>query len=225
MSFTIIWLIAGWSAILPFRRPSRPGPFYQCIAVSKTSDPVAGGWWLYALQVDPLNPTWIGDYPKFGLWPDAYYLSVNLFDGPTLAFEGVRVYALPRNDMINGTGAPNTGAVAFSITATDIGAAYSLNPAGFRTGDPPPAGAPEYFLAIDSPATGGVPLNQVHAWRFHVDFVTPANSTFGVGAGHTANGEITVNTFVDAFTTLLPIVPRTEQQWPANASIRSAIKS
>lgn len=177
-----------------------PGPFYQCIAVSKTSDPVAGGWWLYALQVDPLNPTWIGDYPKFALWPDAYYLSVNLFDGPTLAFEGVRVFALPRNDMINGTGAPNTGAVAFSITAADIGAAYSLQPAGFRTGDPPPAGTPAYFLAIDSPATGGVPLTLVHAWRFHVDFVTPANSTFGVGAGHTANAEITVNTFVDAFT-------------------------
>src|SRR6266404_5370568 len=30
-----------------------PGPFCQCIGVSKTSDPVAGGWWLYAIQVDP----------------------------------------------------------------------------------------------------------------------------------------------------------------------------
>ena len=39
-------------------------------------------------------------------------------------------------------------------------------------------------LAIDSPATGGVTLTQVHARFFHVDFATPANSTFGVGASH-----------------------------------------
>jgi len=49
------------------------GPFYQCIGVSQTGDPVSGGWFLYAVQHDPANPTWIGDYPKFAFWPDAYY--------------------------------------------------------------------------------------------------------------------------------------------------------
>ena len=29
-----------------------PGPFYQCFAVSQTSDPVAGGWFLYAVRID-----------------------------------------------------------------------------------------------------------------------------------------------------------------------------
>ena len=53
-------------------------------------------------------------------------------------------------------------------------------------------------LAIDSPANGGVTLTQVHARFFHVDFVTPANSTFGVGANHAPNAEITVNGFIDA---------------------------
>ena len=63
-----------------FAFPSFPGvSFYQCVGVSKTSDPVSGGWWLYAIQVDPSNPTFLGDYPKFGLWPDAYYFSVNMF--------------------------------------------------------------------------------------------------------------------------------------------------
>ena len=28
------------------------GPFYECIAVSQTGDPVAGGWYFYALQAD-----------------------------------------------------------------------------------------------------------------------------------------------------------------------------
>ncbi len=55
-------------------------------------------------------------------------------------------------------------------------------------------------LAIDSPNTGGVSLTQVHARFFHVDFGTPANSTFGVGANHTPNAEITVDPFIDAFT-------------------------
>src|SRR5262249_9453069 len=76
---------------------------------------------------------------------------------------------------------------------------YSFVAANFRTGDPPPTGRDEMFLAIDSPATGGVTLTQVHARFFHVDFANPGNATFGVGANHTPNAEITVDPFVDAF--------------------------
>ncbi|HJT82069.1 MAG TPA: hypothetical protein VJ719_12810, partial [Chthoniobacterales bacterium] len=182
-----------------FAFPDNGNTNYQCIGVSKTNNPVSGGWWLYALQVDPTHPTWIGDYPKFGLWPDAYYLSVNLFDANS-NFQGVRVYALPRAAMLNGTGAPtNVGAISFPITAATLGDIYSLVPATFRAGNPPPPGTPEYFMAINSSATAGTVENQVFAWRFHVDFATPANSTFGVGAGHTPNGIVTVDGFVDAF--------------------------
>lgn len=193
-----------------FAYPSFPGAlFYQCVGVSKTADPVAGGWWLYAIQVDPANPTYIGDYPKFGLWPDAYYFSVNTFSDPS-TFTGVRVFALPRSAMINGTGAPNPGAVAFSITPANLGDTYSLVPASFRTGSAPPAGQPEYFMAVNSSAVSGTVENQVFAWRFHVDFVTPANSTFGVGAGHTPDATVAVNNFVDAFVgASSAIVPQT----------------
>ncbi len=128
-----------------FAFPAFPGTsFYQCIGVSKTSDPVAGGWWLYALQVDPANPSFLGDYPKFGLWPDAYYLSVNLFSNST-TFNGVRVFALPRSAMINGAGAPNPGAVAFTIDPATLGNTYSLVPATFRTGSAPPGGRARIF--------------------------------------------------------------------------------
>lgn len=41
----------------------------QCIAVSRTADPVAGGWFLYDFPTSFTN-----DYPKFGVWPDAYYM-------------------------------------------------------------------------------------------------------------------------------------------------------
>ena len=28
------------------------GPYYECVAVSKTGDPVTGGWWLYGIQAE-----------------------------------------------------------------------------------------------------------------------------------------------------------------------------
>jgi hypothetical protein len=175
------------------------GPFYQCIGVSKTSDPVAGGWYLYGVQVDPANPTWLGDYPKFGMWPDAYYLTMNMFINNT-TLGGVRVYALDRNSMINGG---PTNAVGFTVLPAVLGDQYSFVPASVRTGNPPPAGQPEWLMSVNSPSTGGVVQTQVFVRRFHVDFVTPANSTLGVTSGngaHDADGIITVNSFIDGFT-------------------------
>jgi hypothetical protein len=192
------WVVTDFA--FSFSGPNPVGPFYECIAVSKTSDPVAGGWWLYALQTDPSD---LADYPKFGLWPDAYYFSVNLFSGFT--FDAVRVFALDRSAMINGA---NPNAVTFTIDAATLGDAYSLVPATFRTGTAPAAGTPEYFLAINSPATGGTVENQVFAWRFHVDFNTPTSSTFGVGPAHSPNGTIAVDNFVDAFTNTSDIIPQ-----------------
>jgi hypothetical protein len=187
-----------------FAFPDFPGsgPFYECIGVSQTVNPVSGGWHLYALQIDPANPTQLGDYPKFALWNNpqpggAYFLTVNLFTNNT-TFHGVRVFALDRASMI--TGGP-THAVGFTIDAATLGASYSLVPASFRTGDLPPAGRDEFLLAIDSPAIGGATLTKVKGWKFHVDFAVPANSTLGLGDNHDPNAQITVNGFYDAFTT------------------------
>jgi len=138
----------------------------------------------------------------------AYHLTVNLFDGPSLAFQGVRVFAFDRAAMLNGD--PSPTAIAFTVPLAGVGDSYSFVPAGFRTGNAPPVGRDEMVLAIDSPATGGVTLTQVHARFFHVDFVTPGDSTFGVGADHTPNAEISVNGFIDAFTSAagFTIVPQ-----------------
>jgi hypothetical protein len=189
-----------------FAFPAFPGTsFYQCIGVAKTADPVAGGWWLYAVQTDPTNTNYLGDYPKFGMWPDGYYMAANLFSNNT-TFNGVRVYAFDRNSMINGSPA-NT--IAFTISPAALGDAYSLVPASFRMGASPAVGQPEYFMAINSSSTAGTVENSVFTWLFHADFATPANSTFGVGAAHSPNGTITVNGFVDAMTSsATSIVPQ-----------------
>jgi hypothetical protein len=196
--------------ISDFAFPSFPGnSFWQCIAVSQTASPVAGGWFLYALQVDPANPTFLGDYPKFAFWNNpqpggAYFLTVNLFSNFT-TFNGVRAFALDRASML--AGGP-TNAVAFTIPLAGLGDSYSLVPATFRTGDPPPAGRDEFLLAVDSPATGGVTLTQVKGWLFHVNFA--GGSTLGIGVNHSPNSLITVNGFVDAFTSTagFSIVPQ-----------------
>ena len=196
--------------ISDFAFPSFPGSsFWQCIAVSQTSDPVGGGWFLYALQIDPANPTQLGDYPKFALWNNpqpggAYHFTVNLFN-PN--FQGVRAFALDRASMLSGGPA---NAIAFTIPIAGLGDAYSLVAANFRTANPPPAGEDEFLLAVDSPASGGVTLTQVKGWKFHVDFAIPANSTLGIGTNHTPNALISVNPFVEAWTSTagFTIVPQ-----------------
>ncbi len=199
--------------ISDFAFPSFPGSsFYQCIGVSQTGDPVAGGWYLYAIQIDPANPNLLGDYPKFAMWNDggtqnAYFFTVNLFANPT-TFNGVRAFALNRTSML--TGGP-ANAIAFTIPLASLGDTYSLVAANFRTGNAPPAGRDEMLLAVDSPGTENVSLTQVKGWKFHVDFAIPGNSTLGVGANHTPNAVISVNPFVDAFTNAagFAIVPQT----------------
>jgi hypothetical protein len=209
--FTMYDAQADRWVISDFAFPSFPGSsFFQCIAVSQTPDPVSGGWFFYALQVDPTNPTFLGDYPKMAIWNDggaqnAYFLTMNLFSSPT-TFNGVRAYALDRASML--TGGP-TNAIGFTLSPADVGASYSFVAATFRTGNPPPTGRDDFVLAIDSPNTGGVTLTQIHGRLFHVDFATPANTTFGVGPSHAPNAEITVNGFVDAFTnTTSDLVPQ-----------------
>src|SRR6266498_2750043 len=192
------WVISDFA----FATFPSAGPFYQCIAVSTSPDP-AGTYNLYALQHEPSHITWLGDYPKFAMWndggtQDAYFFTVNLFQGsPSVAFEGVRACGLDRESMIGG-GPANV--ICFTVPLAGVGDSYSFVAANFRTGDPPPAGRDEMVLAVDSPASNPTTLTQVHARFFHVDFGTPANSVFGVGATHQPNAEITVSPFIEAWT-------------------------
>jgi hypothetical protein len=196
------WVLSDFA----FRRGDRRTLFYECIGISQTSDPVSGGWFLYALQADPSHPDRLGDYPKFALWPDAYYLTMNEYVPIPEHFEAVRVYALDRGSMIAGQ---PTNAVGFTIDPTALGDCYSLVPASFRAGDPPPAGSQEFLMAINAPRTrDSVTQTHVKGWLFHVDFANPGNSTLGIGANHSANAQITVNSFVNAFTTTFDLVPQ-----------------
>src|SRR5262249_16355590 len=96
--------VADRFLISDFAFPSFPGSSsLQCIAVSKPNDRARGGCFFNAWQVDPATPTFLGDYPKSGLWDDggpqnAYSSTVNPFSSPTTS-TGVHVYALARASM------------------------------------------------------------------------------------------------------------------------------
>src|SRR5947207_4771847 len=176
-------------------------PSYECVGVSQTSDPVAGGWFLYAVLVDPAEAN---DYPKAAMWNNpqpggAYHFTYNMW-ADFSTFTGVKVQALDRAAMLAGQQNPTVVTFKIPLEGLTPDVAYSLVAAGFRTGNPPPAGRDEFLLAVRSGTLPGPgTFSDVLGWLFHVDFVTPANSTLGIGTDHSANAMISVNTYTEAW--------------------------
>ncbi len=102
------------------------------------------------------------DYPKMGVWPDAYYETFNMFAGGT-TFVGADACAYDRTAMLTGTAATQ---VCFQ-QGTSVG---GLLPSDLDGTTAPPAGSPNYMLYFGT--------NNLNLFKFHVDFTTPANSTF-----------------------------------------------
>jgi len=143
------WVIAQFSV------NGGNGPFFQCVAVSTTPDPT-GSYNRYQFTFDAFN-----DYPKMGLWPDGYYFTFNMF--PNNTFGGARVCAFDRAKMLTGAAATeqcfNTSTAFGGLLASDLDGPTL-----------PPAGSPNFVAAIDTTA--------IDFWKVHIDFTTPANSTF-----------------------------------------------
>jgi hypothetical protein len=156
-----------------FALPNRPaGPFYQCIAISQTADPT-GSWYRYEFKI---SDTKMNDYPKFGVWPDGYYYSVNQFANcaTSCTWAGALVGAFERDAMLQGQDA---SLVSFDMYEADPNLG-GLLPSDLD-GPPPPSFAPNYFVTVDDDAWGYTPRDQVQVWQLHVDWTNPAlNSTF-----------------------------------------------
>src|SRR5207248_3181791 len=129
-------------------------PYLQCVAVSTTGDPT-GSYYRYSFQYADFP-----DYPKLGVWPDAYYVTFNMFrNGST--FSGPEACAYDRAKMLSGQAATQQ---CFAL-----GSSYgSLLPSDLDGSTPPPAGSPNYVLSFAT--------NSLQLWKFHVDWATPANT-------------------------------------------------
>ncbi|MGI8435531.1 MAG: hypothetical protein ACR2NX_01290 [Chthoniobacterales bacterium] len=150
-------------------------PTHECIAVSTTGD-ATGSYYRYDFTLG----TNFFDYPHLSVWPDGYYMADNVFNSGGTAFLGTQAFAFDRSKMLVGLPA---SFITPGLTSTGANSEYFL-PADLDSLIPPPAGAPAVF--VEFPDGGN--SNTYKTWRFHVDFATPANSTFVTIASPTAAG-------------------------------------
>ncbi|MEZ0064486.1 hypothetical protein ABIA32_000474 [Streptacidiphilus sp. MAP12-20] len=137
---------------------SSAGPYYECVAVSTSAD-ATGTWNRYSYQFSSFP-----DYPKLSVWPDAYYTTYNMFT-PAGAFIDAEACAMDRASMLTGAAATQQ---CFT-TSSSYGGILGSDVDGSTA---PPSGEPELMVGLGTTST------TLAYWKFHVDWATPANSTF-----------------------------------------------
>src|SRR5438093_7547908 len=150
-------------------------PYLQCVALSQTNDPT-GSYYRWAIAVGGGNN--FGDYPKAGMWPDAYYFSTREFAGGS-TFVGVGAYAFNRAQALVGN--PNPQVISFLAPPTPpyvVG--DGLLPSDLDGMTPPPRPSPPNYLvgSEDKKCPYGAPADALSLCKFHTDFNPPANSSF-----------------------------------------------
>ncbi len=133
-------------------------PYTQCVAVSTSPDPT-GTYFRYAFSYSRNFP----DYPKMGVWPDAYYITYNMFRNGS-SYIGNQVCAFERAQMLVGGAARQ----ACAMTSTSQA---SLEPSDLEGTALPPAGTPNLLLSITTTA--------LNFWRFSVNWAAGTGTLTG----------------------------------------------
>jgi hypothetical protein len=147
------WLLSQFA----FTSTSSP-PWAECIAISQTADPT-GAYFLYEFTITDSFP----DYPKLGVWPDAYYMSANQNTYTAFAFDRAKMLVGQMATFQQFTGQTNL------LLPSDLDGSFL-----------PPSGSPNYFYTFKDnsfPSHGGG-VDRLEVFAFHADFATPTNSTF-----------------------------------------------
>ena len=150
------WLLSAWAAT-----PQHPNE--MCVAVSTGRGPT-GTFHLYEFTASDRGI----DYPKFGVWPGAYYMSSNE-SASQPATSGA--YAFDRRSMLDGLPARF---VWFS------GVARMMLPADVDGRMRPPPGTDEYFYTFKDTIADGVAFDRIELYAFDVDWTDQEASTFAL---------------------------------------------
>src|SRR5262249_17668394 len=110
------------------------------------SSDATGSYHVYAFNYGTVQ---FNDYPKVGVWNNAYYITYNIFNNGA-TFGGAKLCALDRASMIAGTAATQ---ICFQLSTSFGG----VLPADLDGATPPPAGSPEFFLNFGS--------NSLNLWQ------------------------------------------------------------
>ena len=170
------WLLTQFIA-----NPNTGEQYGECVAVSTTSN-ATGSYYLYTFL---FGSTVFFDYPKFGVWPDGYYMTANEFPVGQVTSSGAAVFVFERDRMLSGQ--PARYVLFDESQHNPPGGQYVGQLPGDLDGmTAPPAGAPNVVAEIDDP-TSIVPTTpgdlgfDLRLWQVHVDWSNPAASTFGSG--------------------------------------------
>ena len=130
-------------------------PYLQCVAVSQTSD-ATGGWYRYSFSYGSVFP----GLSETGVWPDAYYITFNMFTGqPSRGSKLVRLQ--PQR---------NAGRRRGHTAVLPVGSSFGgVLPSDLDGSTAPPAGSPNFMVNFGT--------NSLNLWKFHVDWTTPANTS------------------------------------------------
>ncbi len=136
------------------------------VAISHTGDPL-GSWDAYAFQT-PRFP----DFPKYGIWPDAYYLTTNEFGN------NFPIYAINREDILAGAPmariqrltVPKIGAVSFEVG----------QPVDWDGLTPPPPGSPGLVVKLNDDDWGSTQQDEIILYKIFTNWDTMALSRIEV---------------------------------------------
>src|SRR5262249_4328807 len=144
--------------------------YWECVAVSQTSD-ATGAYNVYAFSY---GTTQFDDYPKIGVWNNAYLATYNIFNnGQT--FAGPKLCAFDRTSMLAGAAATQ---ICFQLSTAFGG----VLPSDIDGTTPPPAASQGFFVDFGT--------NDLELWQL-------SNVNFTAGTA-TLTGPITIP--VAAFT-------------------------
>ena len=146
--------------------------YFNCVALSTTSDPT-GRYYRYAFSTGTKFP----DYPKYGVWPDAYYISTREFG--RFRFSGVGAYAVDRARMLAGD--PNAGMVMFNVPPRDKPwlPGEGFLPSDLDGSNLPPRGSPNVFVGTqDDEGPYGAPYDAINMWQFPVQWRPAVQASF-----------------------------------------------
>ena len=165
------WLISQFASASPTAYPQD-----ECIAISQTGD-ATGAWYRYHFHLTDKS---IQDYPKFGVWPDGYYMSANV---PVDIRLGPQPFVFDRAKMLVGDPTATFQTPGVIVSPDELRTEASFLPSDLDGVLLPPLGAANHFVAFpqqDDSAPAGPLIYKV--WAFHVDWGHPRNSSFRVQA-------------------------------------------
>lgn len=147
-----------------FSDSTGPG-FFNCVALSTSPDPL-GTYFRWAFMT-PSFP----DYPKYGVWSNAYLISTREVNSSQIGAIGV-----DRAAMIAGNPTPTL--IEFRVPVNQF-SGDGLLPTDIDGTRLPPTGAPAYFIgAMDNGGPYGATQDALNVWELNLNFATPASSSF-----------------------------------------------